>query len=78
MQRRVREGGLLPCCMEELTRYSGTEAVGTELVCAVHPADGNTMVVAADGVWEWSGVAGVNATITARMGRGGAVADADR
>lgn len=76
MKRRMRDGGLYRCCVKTLSEYSGSEAVGTSLVCETHPADGNMMVVAADGVWEWSGAAAVAAGFPQRQG--GAAADGDR
>jgi len=50
----IRHGGLMRCCLLTLDDYlaaGGTEKSGTVLPCAYCRS---SMIVAADGVWEWN------------------------
>lgn len=53
-ERRVRQGGLMRCCIGTIDDSTEPTRVGTTLSCKYEPPDrATTMVVALDGIWEW-------------------------
>lgn len=55
-QRRVRQGGLMRCCLGTIAESEEPSKVGTVLSCKYErDPDNENMIVALDGVWEWTG-----------------------
>lgn len=53
-ERRVRVGGLMRCCLQTLALSEEPSSIGTVLDCQYEKPGNATMVVAADGIWEWN------------------------
>lgn len=52
---RVRQGGLMRCCLATLAEYDGPCEIGTTLSCKYEGnPDNKNMIIASDGVWEWN------------------------
>jgi hypothetical protein len=53
--RRVRQGGLMRCCLSTICESIADTQVGSVLSCKYESDPNNEqMIVAADGVWEWN------------------------
>lgn len=53
-QRMVRTGGLMRCCLATLADSEELTEAGDTMDCKYEPAGNKNMIVAPDGVWEWS------------------------
>lgn len=52
--RRVRQGGLMRCCLSTISDSTEPSRVGDVLDCKYEKPGNANMRVAADGVWEWN------------------------
>jgi len=54
-ERYVRQGGLMRCCLGTLAESTAPSTIGSTLTCKYEgKPNGQQMIVAMDGVWEWN------------------------
>lgn len=55
-ERRVRQGGLMRCCLATIGNSTELSKAGTTLSCEFESddPDNQKMIVGDDGIWEWN------------------------
>lgn len=52
-ESKIRQGGLMRCCIETITIYQGSDEEGKVIDCAYEKL-GNQQLRYRDGAWEWN------------------------